>query len=35
MATKSAMTPTLDVAFEESGPSNGFPVILLHGWPDA
>ena len=29
-----ALTPTLDIAFELSGPESGAPVILLHGWPD-
>ena len=27
-------TPTLKIAYEEGGPSDGLPVILLHGWPD-
>jgi pimeloyl-ACP methyl ester carboxylesterase len=27
-------TPTLDIAYEASGPSGGFPIILLHGFPD-
>lgn len=27
-------TPLLDIAVEETGPSGGIPVILLHGWPD-
>ena len=27
-------TPTLDIGYEESGNPNGFPVILLHGFPD-
>jgi pimeloyl-ACP methyl ester carboxylesterase len=26
-------TPVLDVAYEESGPADGFPVLLLHGFP--
>jgi pimeloyl-ACP methyl ester carboxylesterase len=26
-------TSTLQIAYEESGPSNGLPVVLLHGWP--
>jgi pimeloyl-ACP methyl ester carboxylesterase len=26
-------TPTLDVAYLECGPTDGAPVILLHGWP--
>jgi pimeloyl-ACP methyl ester carboxylesterase len=28
-----ARTPTLDIAYEESGAADGTPVILLHGWP--
>src|ERR1700680_3406851 len=27
-------TPTLRIAYETGGPSNGVPVLLLHGWPD-
>jgi pimeloyl-ACP methyl ester carboxylesterase len=27
-------TSTLNIAYEAGGPSNGFPVVLLHGWPD-
>jgi len=27
-------TPTLEIAFEESGAQSGVPVILLHGFPD-
>ena len=27
-------TPVLDIGYEESGNANGFPVILLHGFPD-
>jgi pimeloyl-ACP methyl ester carboxylesterase len=27
-------TPLLDVACEASGPETGFPIILLHGFPD-
>ncbi len=27
-------TPVLNVGFEESGDVNGFPIILLHGFPD-
>src|SRR4051812_39354450 len=26
-------TSTLEIAYEESGPANGTPVILLHGFP--
>jgi len=26
-------TKTLDVAYEESGKPDGYPVFLLHGWP--
>jgi pimeloyl-ACP methyl ester carboxylesterase len=27
-------TPVLRIAYEEHGPSNGIPVVLLHGFPD-
>ena len=27
-------TPVLSIAYEDSGPRQGFPVILLHGFPD-
>jgi pimeloyl-ACP methyl ester carboxylesterase len=27
-------TSTLKIAYEAGGPSNGVPVVLLHGWPD-
>lgn len=30
---RTARTPTLEIAYEESGPADGPPVILLHGWP--
>lgn len=30
---RTARTPLLDIAYLESGPTNGPPVILLHGWP--
>jgi pimeloyl-ACP methyl ester carboxylesterase len=33
-AMKSVKTQVLDIAYLESGPSNGHPVILLHGFPD-
>lgn len=26
-------TPTLEIAYEEAGPADGIPVILLHGFP--
>jgi hypothetical protein len=26
-------TPVLDVAYESSGPADGLPVLLLHGFP--
>jgi pimeloyl-ACP methyl ester carboxylesterase len=28
-------TALLDIAYEEGGPAEGPPVLLLHGWPDA
>jgi pimeloyl-ACP methyl ester carboxylesterase len=28
-------TELLEIGFEEGGPENGPPVLLLHGWPDA
>ncbi len=31
--TKTVRTPTLEIAYHESGPTDGPPVILLHGWP--
>jgi pimeloyl-ACP methyl ester carboxylesterase len=30
---KTVHTATLAIAYEESGPSDGRPVVLLHGWP--
>jgi pimeloyl-ACP methyl ester carboxylesterase len=30
-----AKTSTLKIAYEEGGPKNGKPVLLLHGWPDS
>jgi len=29
-----AQTPLLDIGYVERGPATGFPVILLHGFPD-
>ena len=31
---RTARTAVLDIAYEESGPPTGRPVILLHGFPD-
>jgi pimeloyl-ACP methyl ester carboxylesterase len=31
---KSVDTTWLHIGYEESGPANGFPVVLLHGFPD-
>jgi pimeloyl-ACP methyl ester carboxylesterase len=28
------LTDTLEIAYEEFGPSDGPPVILMHGFPD-
>jgi pimeloyl-ACP methyl ester carboxylesterase len=33
MALQRVRTPILEIAYEESGPASGLPVILLHGWP--
>ena len=33
-AVRMAQTPALDIAYEETGNAQGFPVILLHGFPD-
>jgi pimeloyl-ACP methyl ester carboxylesterase len=33
-AVRSIQTPVLTIAFEESGNPQGFPVVLLHGFPD-
>jgi pimeloyl-ACP methyl ester carboxylesterase len=30
---RTALTRTLEIAYVESGPADGPPVILLHGWP--
>src|SRR5262245_41561118 len=30
---KRVRTRTLEIAYEESGPATGFPVLLLHGFP--
>ena len=31
---KTVRTPTLEIAYEESGPAGGPTVVLLHGFPD-
>jgi pimeloyl-ACP methyl ester carboxylesterase len=31
--TKTVRTPKLEIAYQETGPADGPPVILLHGWP--
>jgi pimeloyl-ACP methyl ester carboxylesterase len=31
---KTAPTPILEIAYEESGPPSGRPVVLMHGFPD-
>ena len=33
-AIKTVDTPVLSIAYHESGPAQGVPVILLHGFPD-
>ena len=30
---KMVQTPVLDIGYEEHGPGDGFPIILLHGFP--
>ena len=30
---KRARTKTLEIAYEESGPESGLPVLLMHGFP--
>jgi pimeloyl-ACP methyl ester carboxylesterase len=32
--TRSIQTPVLNIAYEESGSPQGFPIVLLHGFPD-
>jgi pimeloyl-ACP methyl ester carboxylesterase len=32
--TRTIQTSVLDIAYEESGAFQGFPVVLLHGFPD-
>jgi len=33
MQSARVRTPVLDVAYEQSGPADGLPVLLLHGFP--
>jgi len=33
-SAKSIQTPVLNIAYEESGNPQGFPIVLLHGFPD-
>ncbi|MEZ5844753.1 MAG: alpha/beta hydrolase [Hyphomicrobiaceae bacterium] len=30
-----ATTPTLHISYAEHGPASGYPLMLLHGWPDS
>ena len=32
---KTIRTSTLDICYEEDGPTSGPPILLLRGWPDA
>jgi len=32
--SQTVQTPVLNVGYEESGNPNGFPIVLLHGFPD-
>ena len=32
--TRSIQTPVLDIVYEETGNPQGFPIVLLHGFPD-
>lgn len=32
-ATRTIQTPVLEIGYEESGDQEGFPIILLHGFP--
>ena len=34
MHHKTIRTPVLEIAYEETGPADGSPVVLLHGFPD-
>src|SRR5471030_1541789 len=30
---RTALTPVLEIGYLESGPADGTPVLLMHGWP--
>ena len=32
---KSIKTAVLEIAYEDQGPQDGYPILFLHGWPDA
>jgi pimeloyl-ACP methyl ester carboxylesterase len=32
---KSIKTAVLEISYEDEGPQDGAPILLLHGWPDA
>jgi pimeloyl-ACP methyl ester carboxylesterase len=33
-SARTVQTPVLEIAYEESGNRQGFPIVLLHGFPD-
>ena len=35
MRIQSVKTPVLRLAYEETGPKTGEPLLLVHGWPDS
>lgn len=35
MRIKKVNTPVLRLAYEDSGPASGTPLLLIHGWPDS
>ena len=35
MKLRELKTPTLRLAYEDSGPQQGEPLLLVHGWPDS
>ena len=30
---KTALTPSLEICYEQTGPDSGDPILLLHGFP--